>query len=312
MKRKSKPKVNKKPVSIKKKYIPAQVKRSYAIKEKEEIVNNEVVNENLQNIQHTVITPIDEPLKTVDSDSMLHDLLIDTDKDIEPGKDKDIMDEQFEREQEKDNYEQAEEKFETENNSAEPNLNEKENLVDKIGKTINSESEDWQNPTDFKKMCAVNAMLYVEGGAILLSFLGQAISGDWSKEAEEKYSPSEERKKLIRAPLAKKMELNRDQSKRTPTGAMITAIIFTALPIIIVAVKDRKNRKKMEIQNIELIRLREQNSQLTNAFNELQQTKVAPTYKEPIHSPFIVKTRGRHKKDCSCDKCNLKRTKTKR
>lgn len=260
-------------------------------------------------IPETVSAP--QQVETLSSSSMLDDLMTSTDKDNESSNETDEI--EFEDQTENTSEET------TTNTSSTASEQTATNIGDKIHDTLTTEGEDWQNPTDFKKMCQVNAMMYVEGGAILLSFIGQMISGDWSAEGEKKYTPSEERRKLIRAPLAKKFELNKDRSNKTPTGAMITAIIFTIIPIVIVAFKDRKARVEAEAQNIENLRLKNELNKANEIITSLHQNN-------PVsHSPSISKPnetltgfspkvlgRGRHKKDCGCEKCMLKKMKTKK
>ncbi len=251
-----------------------------------------------------VSTPVQ--VETLSSDSMLNDLMGETDKDSEPenNSDNDLLN---------DLNSDTEIKTETSSQSTEPKT--ETTTSDKIYDTLTTDNEDWQNPSDFRKMCAVNAMMYVEGGAILLSFIGQLISGDWTPEGEKRYTPSEERRKLIRNPLAKKFELNKDHSKSTPTGALITAIIFTILPIVIIAFKDRKSRIEMEKQNIENIRLKKELQFANDEINAIRSQGVnipkqtEGQIKKPL-SKFLHK-RGRHKKDCDCEKCNMKRMKSK-
>lgn len=256
-------------------------------------------------VQTQPIVSIPE-IQTLNSSSMLDDLMTETDKDSEPVNENennienDLLNDVSE--DQKETFAENTEQTKT------------EKLGDKLTETLTTDGEDWQNPSDFRKMCAVNAMMYVEGGAILLSFIGQMISGDWSAEGEKKYTPSEERRKLIRAPLAKKFELNKDHSKTTPTGALITAIVFTIIPIVIVAFKDRKQRVKNETLNIENLKLK---NDLVNTNAELERLRSTTTNTANVNIPkpmdkFIIKTRGRHKNDCQCDKCNLKRTKSKR
>lgn len=254
-------------------------------------------------------------LQTQDSQSMLADLMSETDKDNQEENPNDTdSDFNFEHEENSGN--------ETSEHVSETQA--EKNITDKLHETITSEGEDWENIHDFRKMCSINAMMYVEGGAIFLSFIGQLISGDWSKEGETKYMPSEERRKLIRNPLAKKFELNRNRKKSSPMGAMITAIIFTVLPIIIVAFKDRKSKIDREIKEIENNKLKEElekanaviaglrvNAEPSNTHG----TNMNNSHDEKIASSYLDKRlekRGRHKKDCDCDKCNLKRMKTKK
>lgn len=330
MKRKPSAKVNKKPVkritykSVKKNQVAASskkvvksVQKVVPLQEVQPIIEREHEVQPVQPVQEVIpmennvvtetITLPENKIVVENSNTMLDDMLIETDKDNEPEHHRDELDEMFDKEQEKEN-----DSYTSDDNSTTVQ-GDKPNLADKVSSAITDDEQDWQNPTDFKKMCSVNAMLYVEGGAILLSFIGQMISGDWTKEGESKYSPSEERKKLIRAPLAKKFELNKDTSKRTPTGALITAIIFTVLPVVIVAFKDRKKRVQLEAQNIEIQKLKEQNLVLTNSVTHLQKSSTIPVVRTEgsTLTPFIVKTRGRHKLNCQCDKCNLKRAKTK-
>lgn len=235
---------------------------------KPEIIKNEnVVNE----------------IKTMDSSSMLDDLMSETDKDNEP--ENEIPDDE--------NYE---EDINSMDDEGQPSSSKIDELGDKLTDTLQSGEQDWQNPTDYKKMCAVNAMMFVEAGAILVSFLGQLISGDWSTESEKKYMPSEERRKLIRNPLAKKFELNKNKSTKTPMSALITAILFTIIPIILIAFKDRKKANELKAKTVENIRLQ---NELQNANSKIQ------SFTQPI-SKKVTGKRGRHKKDCQCDKCLLK------
>lgn len=240
---------------------------------------------------------------TLNSQSMLDDLMTETDKDGD-----------------EDNYDVDDDNdLFAEGENAEPSTpgSTEKPIGEKLTDTITSDGEDWQNPTDWRKMCAVNAMMFVEGGAIFLSFIGQLISGDWSKEGETKYMPSEERRKLIRNPLAKKMEMNKNRKKSSPMGAMITAIIFTVLPIIIIAFKDRKAKIDKEIKELENIKLREELeksnlviTQLRSNINNITPQSNPVAYKAPTGFNRVEK-RGRHKKDCDCDRCNLSRMKTK-
>lgn len=251
-----------------------------------------------------------QEIKTLNSDSMLNDLMGETDKDSEP------VNENIDSGDDLLNDIQTEEKISEKTDSSLP-PNTESTIGDKIHDTLTTEGEDWQNPSDFRKMCAVNAMMYVEGGAILLSFIGQMISGDWTSEGEKRYYPSEERRKIIRAPLAKKLELNKDHSKTTPTGALITAIIFTVLPIIIIAFKDRKARIEAEAKNIENAKLRKEleathlEIERLKASGEIPLTNNVQQRQTPI-TPFLIKKRGRHKTDCDCEKCNLKRMSSKK
>lgn len=272
---------------IVKKIIPVKIKDELKQEIKEEIIDEikeEIIPEKIIAPPPIIETPL-EQIKTMDSTSMLDDLMSETDKDNEP-----------ENENESDEYKNDFSSDETPNESYTENPQSKVNdLGDKLTDTLQNEGNDWQNPTDFKKMCAVNAMMYVEAGSILLSFIGQLISGDWSVEGENKYMPSEERRKLIRSPLAKKFELNKNKNPKTPLSALITAILFTIIPIVLIAFKDRKKRKELEIMNIENIKLR---NDLQNA-NSLLKNKTTEIKK-------VAGKRGRHKKDCQCDKCLLK------
>lgn len=295
-------------------------------------VNSEVkfdlpVIENKPGLENTAVEtpaetiPSQEPIKTLSSSSMLDDLQAETDKDNEPANEFDEFD---------DEPTETSDSSEPASNSSIGN-EDKPGIGEKIHETLTSESSDWQNPGDWKKMCAVNAMMYVEGGAIFLSFLGQLISGDWTPEGEKKYMPSEERRKLIRNPLAAKLSLNKQRKQSSPTGAMWTAIIFTILPIIIIAFKDRKAKIKSKQDELEMAALKSEleksksiiaglqiNAQpamnhtstpLSTSNIQTNNSQVSKSANSYLDSR--IEKRGRHKKDCDCDKCNLRRMSTK-
>lgn len=117
----------------------------------------------------------------------------------------------------------------------------KDDPLTKLAKNA-ADTDDPDDNLNKKQSAKLTAMLIVSGCEIVLCFLCQWISGDWSKEGEKKYNLSDPKKKALQIPLQKILEMR--TKKINPVWSLVAAILLSFAPMIILAFADR--RKKTE------------------------------------------------------------------
>lgn len=185
-------------------------------------------------------------------------------------------------------------------------------------------SEEEVNPEEDtpqfrKEMANIQAVGWVEFGDLIMCILCMWISGDWSKEAQEKkYALTTGRKKVLvisimRILIAKKKKPN-------PTGAIIGVAVASFLPMIILAVMAgiSKRREKEEAKKAALIPQRPVQVQYIQPTQAQPLPAQAQHFAKPIgmKAPMIKPVtgakkgkQGRHKKFCNYyinGNCNCK------
>ncbi len=273
-------------------------------------LNNDITEEH-ETVEQT--TSEGPSLSPTSSNSLLDDMLMETDKDNEEEREED-----FEEEESEEEASQEEPKT---------NIPPKKDFAQKLSDTITTEAEDWENPQDRKKAASAEALLKVTVGSMALGFLGQVIEGDYSPEAEMRYTPSEERQEAIRKPYAKVLELKKRTKPLNPKGELISALVLTVIPIAVNAFKRRKQKQEHEEMKLQIETLKKQLAEAQKNNSTTTQTETSsennttkqttseePAAKQNNKKPFMKTVHnpngaGRHPNNCSCYKCTQKRLK---
>jgi len=117
-----------------------------------------------------------------------------------------------------------------------------------------------------KELAKINAMVIVELMDVLFMFLCLWCSGDWSEDAQKKYTLVPTRKKAIQIPLYQL--LMRRKKATNPVAAIIFLVLGSYAPMIILAIlKGIKTKREKQKESEEVAELQRQ---LANAQTQTQ------------------------------------------
>jgi len=182
---------------------------------------------------------------------------------------------------------------------------------------LNSEITGDLTEDDLKRL-KISAAIDIEVYDTLLTSTCQIVMGDFSDVTNKRYGFNDAKRERLTNLLAEVKAL--DKKKRNPKGEFWKALIFSALPIIVLAVKDffNKRKQKAEIQKTtnEIESLKQKIVSLEKEKKEALEKDQFTTIEVKQENGTVAtlttvkkdgETRGRHVKNCACEKCIKKR-----
>lgn len=191
----------------------------------------------------------------------------------------------------------------------------KENDIDEEDLNEEEDSKEFR-----REMANIKATGIVEFADLIICLICMAISGDWSKEAQEKkYTLTPTRKKVLVVSIMKIMIARK--TKTNPTASIVAVALASFVPMIFLAVMARRNKKEEEAKTKAEVLRQQQLEQQQMAYFERQQKIQHSDFmqnhlpQKQIIKPVVKKEagakgkQGRHKKNCAYylgKKCNCK------
>ena len=171
--------------------------------------------------------------------------------------------------------------------------NEIENFTDNLLSDDFLKEEEEDESIEVKKSTNhITSVLIVSLANIIIAIICKFIAKDWSDKADNRYKVPEQRQKPLIKAIFQMLMLKR--KKTNPVWALIGGLLLCYIPLIILAISDRK-KNNSDKNDFSFLDKKETETTETNK----------PSSFEPLTFTEKVESRGRHKKECEIGRAHV-------